>query len=147
MSDDILKIIPATPDFAPKASAISGAESYLRELGFTLDATAMTSEIEFVDCGGNLERISCPFCGAVLATESWQDAMNRSYETRFADRNLKLPCCKRNSKLEDLIYDWPMGFAKFVLHLRNPVDLWGPGILTHLELLLDTPLREIWAHY
>jgi hypothetical protein len=147
MSDDILKIIPQDPNFVPDRAAISAAERFLRQSGFILDAHVLSNDIEFVDCGGNLESISCPFCGHQLESEWWREAMDHSYESRFKNRTLLLPCCNQESTLDKLTYHWPMGFARFVIRLRNPVEAWTQENIAQLETLLKTPLKEIWAHY
>ena len=78
----------------------------------------------------------------------WGQEMDRVYQVNgFQDLNILLPCCQRTSSLNDLIYDWPAGFARFLLEARSP-----EGDLTHeqialFESLLGCSIRKIWAHY
>jgi hypothetical protein len=45
----------------------------------------------------------------------WQTAMDHAWSTRFSDLELTTPCCGSPSNLNRLVYEWPAGFAKFVL--------------------------------
>ena len=74
-----------------------------------------SDEIEFVDAGGNTERVLCPNCGADLSDGLWQTAMDQAWVTRFSDLKFRTPCCDSPSNLNRLVYEWPAGFAKFVL--------------------------------
>jgi len=59
-----------------------------------------------------------------------------------------LPCCGAGSHLEELRYEWPQGFARFVLEARN-ANIGGPTDVDDQEVagLLGTPVRRILAHY
>jgi hypothetical protein len=57
------------------------------------------------------------------------------------------PCCGAATSLNDLVYEWPQGFARWALEIMNP----GRGFLTdeEIERLARTvghPLREIRTH-
>jgi hypothetical protein len=61
-----------------------------------------------------------------------------------------LPCCGQTSSLNDLMYDWPMGFARFEITVLN--GTWDRYELDQDELdrlgaLLGHPVRQILDHY
>ncbi len=66
----------------------------------------------------------------------------------FAQLDVTMPCCGRAGSLNDLRYDWPMGFARFVLSARNPnLPELPPEALRRLVQIVGCELRVIWAHY
>jgi hypothetical protein len=46
--------------------------------------------------------------------------MDASYRSAFEDLAVRTPCCHTDTTLNELDYDWPAGFARFVLEARNP---------------------------
>ena len=150
MSDNLLRLIPTDPHFVPDSGAQTSAIDTLRTyVPDAHDVTATVSDaIEFVDPGANLERVLCSACGTELPMEAWQEAMGRAYDTQFNDLAMVMPCCGAQSSLNELTYDWPAGFARFVLEAKNPNVLeLAPAQRARLEEILRTPLRRIWAHY
>jgi len=107
-----------------------------------------TDEVRFVDQGGNFERILCPFCNHELNVEDWwHSAMNKAYESKFRSLEVQTPCCRRQTSLNDLRYEWPAGFARFDLSARNPqVRSLPDHVQSELEQILKCSLRQIWAH-
>jgi hypothetical protein len=131
----------------------------------------------FFDQGESSERIKCPFCEKELDNEWFGKAMNRAYGKKNRDLRIKLLCCGKGSSLNDLTYEWPAGFARFVLEARNPLmgdplpkgevpprlplaelrkmhrreNLETEKVLQKvrqtLERILKTELRRIWARY
>lgn len=74
--------------------------------------------------------------------------MDKAYEeTRFADLAAILPCCGRLSSLNDLQYDWPAGFARFQLRVRDPGKDIDEAMLQELERILACSLKKVWAHF
>ena len=150
MSDDYLRLIPTQPDFVP---TVGGAESARRRLAELVpdaeEVTAIvTDDVEFIDQGANFERIRCPKCGRQLETEWWHARMDEAAVASFAALEVSMPCCGARVSLNDLIYEWPAGFARFVLEAMNP----NAGDLSDVALAdvakaLGAPLRKIWAHY
>lgn len=61
-----------------------------------------------------------------------------------------LPCCGETSSLNDLGYDWPMGFASFEICVlngtRDQYELQRDE-LERLSSLLGHPVRQVLAHY
>lgn len=78
----------------------------------------------------------------------WPDAMDRAHGRHFADLAVTVPCCGAATSLNDLRYDWPAGFARFVLEATNPgVPELPDAALAELERRLGAPLRVVRAHY
>ena len=106
----------------------------------------MTAEVRFVDCGDNFETVACPRCGADLG-EWWSVVMEAAHEQRFRDLRATPPCCGYTQSLNELVYAWPMGFARYTLEAINPgVGSLPEAVIARLETALGSPLRLIWAH-
>ncbi|MFL5731807.1 MAG: hypothetical protein ACJ78Q_01290 [Chloroflexia bacterium] len=161
-----IRLIPTSPEYVPDTLSQEQAASYLRGLLLpnpdpSSEITARVTEyVEYVDQGGNFERVVCPFCRSDLASESsewWDEMMDKAYEGRFADLRIVTPCCHTQSSLNDLKYEWPVGFARFVLEAYEPFSIDSEGVYQMLELspadleylqeTLGCGLRIIWAHY
>lgn len=100
-----------------------------------------------VDCGRNLTKISCPLCGAEIDPEWWADLVSERYEDGFDDLNIVAPCCGGRVSLNELVYDWPVGFARFELEARNPQRGWlTDDALEQLSAVLGYPVRQVMAH-
>jgi len=101
---------------------------------------SVTEDVAFVDPGSNLERILCPKCGNVLSEDWWGQAMDRAYaETQFQNLDVTVPCCERRCSLNDLCYDGPAGFARFLaLH-----SCFGSADGAHVLRALTDPSRII----
>jgi len=154
MSDNILSVIPADPYWQPTADAAEAAMVVLRRLAPQLEGFVQTeyritwhAKTAVVDCGANLERITCSNCRRDIDTEWWADLLEERFETGFADLAVAVPCCEADVSLDDLDYDWPCGFASFELEVWNP----NRGQLTDDELaetsaVLGCEVRQVWAH-
>lgn len=150
MSDNWLRFIATDPDWVPEAAARDAAVGLLvRWLPEADEVTSNISDhVDFIDQGANFERVTCPACGATLSDDWWGVAVDRARETDFEDLSVLTPCCGSTTSLNDLDYDWPAGFARFVIEALNP----GVADLTadqtaELAGVLGTGLRRIWAHY
>ncbi len=150
MSDHFLVVIPADPKAALPESAealraalegIAGSgESRVKDFG----------RIQFVDCGENFERILCPACGDALDTGWWGHQMDHCWDAE-AGFNLHahaLPCCGVPLSLDKLVYEWPQGFARWMVSARNEnrVPLTAEE-LGRLEAVAGLKLRAIAQHY
>ena len=128
----------------------------------------LREEIQFIDNGGNWQEVRCPRCKAVLADDWWTQAMDRAHGTKFAELSVKLPCCGWDSNLNDLEYDWPAGFARFSISVKNPVRIDQSSVvqidekvarmnftmldpdenlLARVGAALGCPVRKVRAHY
>ena len=149
MSDDFIRWIPVDPTFVPSDADASRAVEWLRARApHAQDVNAESfSAICFVDCGVNLETIHCRRCGAELSLPWWRDAMDVAAATKFEDRAVSLPCCGEADRLEMLNYDWPVGFARFLLEARNAnISAPTPADDDNVAALLGTPVRHLLGH-
>ena len=160
MSTSVILLIPTDPEFVPATLSQEQATALLASL--LQDATGVvtarvTEYVEFIAQGENFERIVCPSCSTELAIPWWHEAMSKAYERRFTDLSVNTPCCHTATSLNDLQYEWPAGFARFVLELYEPFVRDPEGKYRTLELSAETleklgemfgcPVRVIRAHY
>jgi hypothetical protein len=156
-----LSLIPEEPSYVPAAEAQSRAldvlHAFLRKKAFhLLDKSDVEIEVEvsddiqFVDQGVSFESVSCPACGTEVEFESWKKWMDRSYESNFSDRSITMRCCGCQTDLNALRYDWPAGFARYVIRAVNPdIDngVLPADKLSVLEDILGCKLRQIRTHW
>jgi hypothetical protein len=149
MSDSILKIIPADPYFIPAENAQQAALKMLLSWLPNADIVNGTAsdEVNFVDPGLNLLRVICPACGHELDMMDWQGLMDVAFQLQFADLMVMMSCCGAVGSLNDLHYDWPAGFARFILESLNPNGDLDDAQFYELEQILGCALRKIWAQY
>jgi hypothetical protein len=152
MSDDYLKIIPVDAHHVPPADRHANAIEYLEHLfPEGEDCTVEVYDaVQFIDQGANFEAALCPACGARLElSEWWYDLGERMEQDPAESIVTTLPCCSASVRLLDLQFDWPAGFARFELSIRNPnvsENLSAPT-LAELEAILGCKLRQVRAHY
>ena len=150
MSDSILRIIPAVPTFVPDVDAQQSAASLVREAFPEADDVSLRTEddVAFVDAGANFDAVFCPKCTNELEQDWWADAMDHAAACSFVDLAVKLPCCGETTSLNDLRYEMPQGFARFVVDVMNPAASKVPTRLeARLRETLGCELRFVWAHY
>ncbi|MCH9034688.1 MAG: hypothetical protein IID42_09305 [Planctomycetes bacterium] len=146
MSDNWLILIPEAAGFVP---AIAAAKVRFRS--FLPDADEIeadvSSRLKFIDCGSNFEHVYCPHTGKEIDCELWSEAMAAAYESEFENLCFVSPHSGKPTSLDDLVYDWPQGFACFALEAMNPgiKDL-SRECLRELEELLGCRLKVIWQH-
>lgn len=75
-------------------------------------------------------------------------AVSERYNKRdFCTLVATVPCCCKETSLNDLVYDWPMGFAKFAIEVVYPNRAWlTDEELTFVAEALGHPLRQILIH-
>lgn len=146
MSDSFLKLIPSDPAYVPEQIRHEATLGILRSYFPQADEISIevNDRIKFIDQGSNFERVICPLCNTELAIPLWQDMMDTAYKTQFSDLVVKMPCCGQACSLNDLRYEWPAGFAKFVLEVMNPNSDLTAAQIHHLELVLGCALRKLW---
>jgi hypothetical protein len=149
MSVNTLKLIPTSPEYVPRDTVQQRAcdllESFFPDVKETSCET--TEAVRFVDQGQNWERVLCPVCGSDLDPEWWSQAMDAAHQTGFKNLLVKVPCCGAVSSLNDLRYELPAGFARFILEVRDPDRDMDDEQLITLEQVLGCKLRKIWARY
>lgn len=127
MSSDIFKLIPTDARWQPNTVQAGRARDLLARLApASPDRTdqhielCWHAEIEFVDCGSNLETITCPRCRTAIDTGWWSEQLSERYDHGFADLTTTMRCCRQELGFDELDYDWPCGFARFAIELWNP---------------------------
>lgn len=107
----------------------------------------LTDRVRFIDCGGNMESIACPYTGNPIQPAVWARAMSRAAGDDFRDLSFVCPCCGKNTSLNELVYHFPQGFARFSLAVRNPnTKVLSGTACRELSSVLLCPLRLIWRH-
>ena len=149
MSRDYIVLVPNDPSFVPGPEARRKAEQ--RFAGFLPDAKDVASrvnaEIQFIHPGGNLDRVLCPYCHAQVDWDWWASAMDAAYLTHYRDLSIKLPCCGITSSLNELLYEFPAGFALFALQAERPNSRGlEPEQIRTIERIVGSTLRQIWVH-
>jgi hypothetical protein len=83
------------------------------------------------------------------AFEWWYDLGERMEQDPAETNVTSIPCCSASVRLVDLEFDWPAGFARFELSIRNPnvVENLSTSTLAELEAILGCKLRQVRAHY
>jgi len=77
----------------------------------------------------------------------WSDSMSDDFS---ADRSFKLqtfglPCCGAARRLHDLKYEWPMGFARFAVKVRDGIGRVPSDYLAAMEAAAGCRLRVIYC--
>lgn len=147
MSDYIVKIIPNDPYFRIDDKQSQNAVQFLTlKTKADLVKFCIQESPVFVDCGANLESISCPICKKLLDFGWWGDAMDKAALNNFKDLSVKLPCCGKDSTLNDLFYDFPCGFSSFEFDIINPSAEVNDGVISVLQSLIGITVNVIHAH-
>ena len=151
MSSNWIILIPEDPTFVPLPDRQAKAVERFREIApGSMEIKAISSEqLRFVFSGANFSRVICPACGADVDTEWWWKKMDQDYDpvTGFTLSLHVFPCCAREGTLQDLIYDWPQGFAMFSLEAYNPeIGMLIETYMHEFENILGCPLRVIYRH-
>jgi hypothetical protein len=150
MSDNWIAIIPKDPRHVPDATRLKRARDRFAEIAPDADEIEIkiSDQIEFFDCGANLERITCPSCNAEISTEWWQDRMDDDcVDGGFALARYSTPCCGATHSLDQLLYEWPQGFARFAIDAMNPnIDKLSGEHEAEFAEILGMPLRVIYQH-
>ncbi len=149
MSDNFVILIPDSPIYVPSREAQERALTLFRE--FTRDGDESHAEelsrIQFIDCGGNFERVVCPDCHTELDQGWFGRAMSEDYKDGFQLSPIVLPCCSARRRLDELVFDWPQGFARFKLEARNPgIGELPAEMIARLEQILGCRLLTILQH-
>ncbi len=150
MSDNYLYIIPEDPTFIPAPELSGQAINVLKELIREYDeiTSSVTNDICFIDPGQNFESVTCPICETEI-TDSWMAQMDDLYKTGFSNLTIKSPCCGADISLNNFVYHWPAGFARYVLSAYNPsITGWlDKSQIGELENILGIKLRQVLAHF
>ena len=150
MSEHFLVVIPADPKVELPATAGALRDALARIAGTDEARVKDYGKVQFIDCGENFERILCPACDVEQSTAWWRHQMTHCWD---ADKGFDLhahamPCCGVPLSLEKLVYEWPQGFARWMVSARNKGR--GPlsaDELATLEAVAGVPLIAIAQMY
>lgn len=150
MSDHFLAVIPMDPH-ARLPETADALRAALSEMAQTRESRIKDyGKLQFIDAGENLNRIGCPVCGSDFTIAQWHAWMDADWhgEDGFHLHDHESPCCGTTMTLNDLIYDWPQGFARWFVGARNE----GRGPLTEdevaqLEAIAGMKLKAIAQMY
>ena len=148
MSDNWIRLVPDDPRYVPDRARQVRAKARFAEIAPKGEIDVEVRDtVTFFDCGGNFERILCSSCEAEIPVEWWQARMDEDYGEGFQLANCVLPCCSAQCTLNDLVYEWPQAFGKFVLEAMNPnIGMLKDEHKRELEGILGTKLRVIYQH-
>lgn len=148
MSSNIIKIISTDPTFEPTKDNQIIAKKFLTNFYNSSQISfEITKDIEFIDQGENLESVSCDLCGHKIELDNWQNEMENTHQKQFVDLTFKTKCCSKTTSLNNLIYKFPAGFAKFVISITDTDVELNENQIRDLEKILSTKLRIILVHY
>lgn len=147
MSEHIVKIIASDPFAVIPETILAKAKEFLET---NISCSCVSIEISkfpmFIDCGSNLESITCPECGSEITFDWWGEKMNEASECSFQKLDLELPCCKKSSSLNLLRYYYECGFSCLSIEILEPADDVSLSVISELENIIGNPLRIINSH-
>lgn len=147
MSDYIVKIIPIDCTYSITNEQSNRILKFIKSKVKADDVKTFVYETPvFVDCGSNLKTISCPHCGKGLDFSWWGESMDTASEDNFKELSVIMPCCGKESTLNDLLYDFPCGFACIEFDIFNPSTNFDNKTLSIIMDLLGNPIRMVHAH-
>lgn len=147
MSEHIVKIIPTDPFYKVQEQTLQSAKSFLQtQISCDFIEVELNEMPVFVDCGANLEMISCPECNTELDFDWWGEAMDKAADNAFASLEIETPCCKKSISLNDLNYYFPCGFACSVISIFNPEQSIENEIIDAVQSNLGISVHVVEAH-
>lgn len=158
MSDNTLRFVATNPEVLPEEAKTAAAQQAVaaRFPAATVDVQRY-DHVALIDNGANLESVRCASCGADLLDDGrWTRLMDIAWTSGMIQRRFDMACCGTSQTLEELDYDWPLGFGRLSIDARNPnVDWYHPGrdlggeeqnLLQELALILGVEMRAFWQH-
>ena len=149
MSDNWLILIPKHPRYMPPQEVQDQAITLLSAIAPESDEikVEISDHPRLIDCGANLQNIVCPSCHTKQNFDWWADCVSKEAELKFPLNPMQLPCCGAVYSLANLVYEWPLGFARFSLEAMNPNirDLPQEAVL-NFEKILGCSILKIWQH-
>jgi hypothetical protein len=157
VSDTFLRLFAADPDYVPDPITTTRAKEVAEHLFPDADDVEVEvyPRVTLIDCGENLTVVTCPHCGAEHSFGWWADEMDRLaagdlWDAVDVEATMTTPCCEGKVTLRTLQYNWPTGFARFSVDVRNPAP-WpdqDPNISAKaLGHALGVEMHALWAHY
>ena len=147
MSEHIVKIIPKDPFYKVSEPTRQSVKTFLEtRIQCDFIEVEFNEAPVFVDCGTNLETISCPQCGAKLDFDWWGNVMDEVADNSFTSLEAETPCCKKQISLNDLNYDFPCGFACCLICIYNPEQIVDDKIINAVQSILGIGISIVEAH-
>jgi len=155
VSDDFIRLIPMDAAWQPPRLSADAATSYVSDLfaGSGRSVDEVTSEyfdtVTLIDAGVNTSKAKCHLCNQSIDLD-WVFEVINELDASLANLDVVSPCCGAVVSLNDLDYDWPMGFARFEITVMNgsrPKYELDAEELGQVALLLGHPVRQVLAHY
>ncbi len=147
MSDKVISIIPQNPFEKINPAALKSAVKTLKSKSEADEISFFSQQVpQFVDCGQNFTSIKCPCCAMTIDFGWWGDAMSAASDLNFESLQIITPCCHHKTTLNDLIYDYPCGFACCGIALLKPIISNKRSLIELLQtaqFALNTPLKII----
>lgn len=148
MADVLYRIIAREPNFELVPEVAENVVGYLKTCVSAVSIVVKQhGQVVFIDCGGNLERIVCPVCGAELNFEWWGEAMEQAAQSEFEGLKVTAPCCNGEVALNELVYELPCGFGKWEIAILNPQEELQAEELQEVTRRLGVDVRVIVARY
>jgi len=146
MSDIIVKIIPIESDLKLSEEVTDRIAQWVKRKYSGEVIVRNSDEIEFVDCGDQLEKIRCPYCDKELSFDWWGETMDAAAANGFEDLDTELLCCGKKASLNKLDYEYPCGFSKTEVSIWNPQKEITTDELVEFSEMIGIHLRIIQAH-
>jgi hypothetical protein len=152
VSDSWIRIIPTDPCFVPISDAAKRGEALLARFAPASESGEPSHEVDagkvvFIDCGANFSSITCPWCKALMDLEWWGERMTVASASSFSDLMTRTPCCDVTTSLNDLVYHWSQGFARWWLEVMNPsVGTLSATQLAEIGAAVGHEVRAVYVH-
>lgn len=155
MSDTIIKLVPADPNFKPDGDTAQKVLEYLIANVPADDVNFKTYRTpNFSDSGDAMTNITCPLCGKDIDMDWWAETVLKNQnETKFTDLNEEVPCCKKTVSLNDLKYNVFNGgatggaFGCIEYAILNPQKNISVNVLNDVKDILGCDIKAVTAHY
>lgn len=119
-------------------------EAYIKDSGICARVEDYI-DLAFIDCGRNLEKITCPLCGSNVDFDWFGEALDGCLNGDLIDLTVKMPCCGKKTFLDMLEYDQPCSFGELAVIVE---DCGSPDqVIQDLEKIINEKLRVIYARY
>ena len=148
-SSNQLIIIPVNPEISLSKEISLELVKFLSEAFKNKEiCIQLDTKINFVDCGENLEKITCPNCEKEIQLEYWQEIMEKAFEAGFSDLTFTINCCEAVTNLNSLIYKGNCGFSKYRITIYDPdFDKFNESkLLLDIRNICQVNFKLIFSH-
>lgn len=144
-------IVPQNPEHMPSSDNAQVAAKILEQMASGAEKIEIIKDerVQFFDCGGNLETVSCPRCHADIDTDWWSQTMSADFDedTGFMLNDYRLPCCSSSVSLNALDYSFHQAFGRFALSAMNPkIGELSVEAIVKIEAALGCEVSVVYQH-